>query len=107
MLPAFIPTYTVLRSSDGKSSANPGSQTYSEPFTSPRRSGNADRSGAAWASIQKETKLRLVSGVEIRNGLAPPSLTLRTEAHDAPLYVFRLSRVKEIFHRSCSPSLGG
>jgi hypothetical protein len=29
------------------------------------------------------------------------------EAHDSLLYVIRQSRVKKIFHRSCSPSLGG
>jgi hypothetical protein len=39
--------------------------------------------------------------------VAPPPLTLRMEAHDSLLYVICHSGVKEIFHRSCSPSLGG
>jgi DNA-binding transcriptional LysR family regulator len=39
--------------------------------------------------------------------IAPPPLTLRMEAHDSLLYVFCQSGVKEILHRSGSPSLGG
>jgi len=47
----------------------------------------------------------------VRQGLdkghaAPPPLTVRMEAHDSLLYVFRQSEVKEIFHRRYCPPRG-